>query len=232
MSQMPLALGGLGSPDFDNFWPARDTLLVSRLRVLAKNPDASQVLLSGHSGSGKTHLLMASCDAARDAGHTAVYLPLARLQLGAASEPLDADLVAIDDVGLAQTERPLAEWLFAEINRQHDRRHALLLALNSEFDPAQALLPDLASRLARSELLRLERHDDTGRKSILMHRAECAGIPLDQAAADYLLRHHSRDLPTLLQKLANLDRESLARGRRITVPLLREVLPPGLASEP
>jgi DnaA-homolog protein len=224
MSQMPLALGGLGAPDFDTFWPGHDGLLVARLRALAARPGSSQVLLGGPQSSGKTHLLMACCDAARAAGHSAVYLPLARLELAALAEPLDAELVAIDDVAMALTDRPLAEWLFTEINRQHDRQRALLMALSNESDPATSVLPDLASRLARSETLRLERHDDGARKAILLHRAELAGMPLDQAATDYLLRHQSRDLRVLLQTLADLDRESLARGRRITVPLLREVL--------
>ena len=224
MSQMPLALGGLGAPDFDRFWSGNDHLLLARLRALADHPGTSQVLLSGAPSSGKTHLLMACCDAARAAGHSAAYLPLARLQLDSPGEPLDAELVAIDDVGLALGNHALAEWLFAEINRQHDRQRALLLALGSEHDLSAALLPDLSSRLARSEMLRIERHDDEARKAILMHRAEHAGMPLDEAAADYLLRHHSRDLRTLLQTLANLDREALARGRRITVPLLKDVL--------
>jgi DnaA-homolog protein len=222
MSQMPLALGGLGAPDFDSFWTGNDDLLLARLRALADSPGSSQVLLGGAASTGKTHLLMACCDATRAAGHSAVYLPLARLH--SPDEPLDAELVAIDDVSQALTDRPLAEWLFTEINRQHDRQRALLLALGSDYEAAAAVLPDLASRLARSEMLRIERHDDEARKAILMHRAEHAGMPLDEAAADYLLRHHSRDLRTLLQTLANLDREALARSRRITVPLLKDVL--------
>ena len=155
MSQMPLALGGLGAPDFDRFWAGNDHLLLARLRALADHPGTSQVLLGGAPSSGKTHLLMACCDAARAAGHSAAYLPLARLQLDSPGEPLDAELVAIDDVGLALGNHALAEWLFAEINRQHDRQRALLLALGSEHDLSAALLPDLSSRLARSEMLRI-----------------------------------------------------------------------------
>ena len=72
MSQMPLALGGLGAPDFDRFWAGNDHLLLTRLRALADHPGTSQVLLSGAPSSGKTHLLMACCDAARAAGPAAL----------------------------------------------------------------------------------------------------------------------------------------------------------------
>jgi DnaA-homolog protein len=222
MSQLPLALGGLGPPDFEHFWPGADALALSRVQALALNPGADQLLLLGPLASGKTHLLMACCDQARTHGYSVAYLPLARLDADALQEPVNAQLVAVDDADRALTDRATAEWLFGEINRQHDHGRALLLAMNG--NPTEGVLADLVSRLARSEVLRLASHDDPARRAILLHRANQAGIPLDEAAADYLLRHHSRDLRALLLKLAELDREALARGRRITVPLLREVL--------
>ena len=39
----------------------------------------------------------------------------------------DAELVAVDAVDAAFADRTRAEWLFAQINRQHDRGPALLL---------------------------------------------------------------------------------------------------------
>lgn len=222
MSQLPLALGGLGPPDFEHFWSAEGAIAVARLQALAQRPGADQVLVSGPEGSGKTHLLLATCEAARLAGHSVAYLPLSRLDVAALTEPVDAELVAVDDVDRALGERALAEWLFGQINRQHDRGRALLLAVRGAMEAV--VLPDLGSRLARAEALHLEQPDDAARKSILLHRAARAGIPLEPAAADYLLRHAHRDLRSLLAQLAELDREALARGRRITVPLLREVL--------
>ena len=49
----------------------------------------------------------------------------------------------------------------------------------------------------------------------------------DVAAVDYLLRHGARELKSLMAQLAALDREALARGRRVTVPLIRQVLGQG-----
>jgi DnaA family protein len=224
MSQLPLALGGLDAPGFDNYWPGTDALAVARLRALAAAPGAAQVLVSGASAGGKTHLLLATCEAARAAGLSVAYLPLDRLDREDLGEPVDADLVAIDAVEAAADDRLRAEWLFAQINRQHDRNRALLLAMRGWPEVVASVLPDLASRLARTEKLQLAPHDDAARKAILLQRAERAGIPLEPAAAEHLLRHHSRDLRALLARLAELDREAMARGRRITVPLVREVL--------
>jgi len=222
MNQLPLALSGLGPPDFEQFWAGANTVALARLRALALQPGADQVLLGGAEGSGKTHLLLATCEAAREAGFSVAYLPLSRLEAQALTEPVDADLVAVDDVDRALADPVLAQWLFTQVNRQHDRCRALLLAGRGA--AADAVLPDLASRLARAEAVHLELPDDASRKAILMHRAQRAGIPLEPAAAEYLLRHHARDLRSLLARLSELDREALARGRRITVPLLREVM--------
>lgn len=222
MSQLPLALGGLGPPDFDSYYPGDDALVLARLQGLARSPGADQLLLCGAESSGKTHLLLACCELARALAHRVAYLPLKRLPVEALRETMDADLIAVDDADRAFVDRDWAVALFALINRQHDRRAALLLSAGGNV--AQAALPDLASRLARAETLRLAPRDDVQRRAILLHRAAQAGIPLDESAVDYLLRHGARDLRALMDLLARLDREALARGRRITVPLLRELL--------
>ncbi len=221
MNQLPLALSDLRPPDFEQFWPGANALALARMQALALSPGSGHVMIGGAASSGKTHLLLATCEAARQAGHGVAYLPLARVEADALTEPVDADLVAVDDIDRALADPLLAQWLFAQINRQHDRSRALLLA--GRGSAADAVLPDLASRLALAEAIPLSLPDDASRKAILLHRAECAGIPLDSAAAEYLLRHHARDLRSLLTRLSELDREALARGRRITVPLLREI---------
>ena len=223
-AQLPLALGGWREPEFESFWDEVDPLPLAHTRELAARPGSARVLLTGAADSGKTHLLIAACESARNAGHSVLYLPLKHLDASALAGPLQADLIAIDDADRAYADSARSEALFALINRQHDRNAALLIAARSGPEHTPLVLPDLASRLAQAQRLRLTEHGDDARKAILMFRAARAGIPLDPAAADYLLRHSARNLSSLMQKLAQLDRESLARGRRITVPLLREIL--------
>ncbi|GMU44331.1 MAG: DnaA regulatory inactivator Hda [Xanthomonadales bacterium] len=223
MSQLALALGGLDAPDFAHFWPGGDAPTAARLQALARAPESTQVLLLGAAGHGKSHLLLATCEAARAAGFGASYLPLDRLDDAGLADAVDDELVAVDAIDCACRDRTRAEWLFAQINRQHDRGRALLLAARALPDTSALVLPDLGSRLLRCERLALAAHNDDTRRAILLHRAAADGIPLDQAAADYLLHHHSRDLRALLARLKELDRAALAHGRRITVPLVRKV---------
>lgn len=221
MRQLPLSLGGLGPPSFANYHGLPGSLAADRLQRLARTTGGDRVLLSGPSGVGKTHLLMATCEAAREARQRVLYCPLPE-GLALLAEGGAVDLLAIDSLE-ATRQDPEAEFLvFAAINRQHDAHRALLMATRCPIE--DHALPDLRSRLAEAEQIPLDAADDEGRVAILMHRAAVAGLPLEAAAAQWLLRNTSRALPDLLATLSRLDREALSRGRRITVPLLREVL--------
>ena len=66
--------------------------------------------------------------------------------------------------------------------------------------------------------------DDVGRAEVLRQRAAARGLQFDEAALDWLLRRHSRDLSDLGMLFERLDQASLAAQRRLTVPFLRQVL--------
>ena len=85
-------------------------------------------------------------------------------------------------------------------------------------------MPDLRSRLSQCGRIPLAPLDDAGRGTVLRERAIRRGLVLDEAAIDWLLTRTGRDLGGLLALLEQLDRESLAAKRRITVPFLKRVL--------
>lgn len=223
-AQLPLALGQPGGQDFVHFLALDAGKAVERLRRFASAPGAERILLSGPADSGKTHLALACCGLAAEAGHALAYLPLARVDAAMLDAVPPLTLVVVDDACRASEDRARAEALFRLLNRQHDQRTAVLVAGRKLPGDPQQMLPDLVSRLAQMESLALPGHDDAGRLAILLHHAALAGTPLDPPAAEYLLRHHDRRLSSLLDALRQLDRESLARGRRISLPLVREWL--------
>lgn len=220
MNQLALALPGIGGATFDNFDAAPGAVAKLRLQALAQSPAEHMVLVLGPSGCGKTHLLLATAEAARDAGHRVAYGSLSNALANEWLQAASGDLVIVDDVDRA--DRKTAEALFALINRQHDRRRALLASAAALPDPPP--LPDLQSRLLRAEQLVLPGVDDDARRQILAHRAAQAGIPIEPAALDYLLRRAPRDLAGLMRLLDTLHQRSLEDQRRITVPWLRAVL--------
>jgi len=49
------------------------------------------------------------------------------------------------------------------------------------------------------------------------------GLTLSKPVLAHILRHHARDTASLFQLLDKLDRLSMARQRKVTVALLREL---------
>jgi len=47
---------------------------------------------------------------------------------------------------------------------------------------------------------------------------------MTEDVAQYLLRHHSRDIVELIALLQKLDKASMAAQRRLTIPFVRQIL--------
>ena len=71
----------------------------------------------------------------------------------------------------------------------------------------------------------MEALSDTDVRQVFLLAVDSKGLQMPNEAVDYLLKRHSRDLSSLLQTVALLDKESLAAGRaRITIPFLKSCL--------
>lgn len=226
-AQLPLPMPSEPEQRFDTFVDAPPGLLPWLAAFALGEETAATGFLQGPVGSGKTHLLLAACAHAREAGRNAGYLPLARAA-GRADEALQAlerhDLVALDDldgfVGDAAAERAL----FHFHNRAVQSGTRLLYAAASAPAGLPIDLPDLRSRLAQCTRMTVAQLDDQGRARMLQTRAARRGLVLEPAAIEWLLRRVGRDPAGLAAMLARLDTASLAAQRRITVPFLRGVL--------
>ena len=74
-------------------------------------------------------------------------------------------------------------------------------------------------------VLRLESLSDGDIRQVLLEAVDSKGLEMPGETVDYLLTRHKRDVGSLLETVALLDRESLAAGRaRITIPFLKSCL--------
>ncbi len=223
--QLPLALRFPPEQRFSTYLDAAPGVLARLQAVAEAGPGDVQYLQGGH-GSGKTHLLLASCAAAEVAGRRAQYLSLQRVRghARAAFEGLEhADLVALDDLDAIGGEPNDEVALFDLHNRLHDAGVGLVYAALATPAALAVELPDLRSRLAQCTLAPLRMLDDSGRAALLRQRAASRGLVLDEAALQWLLTRCSRDLSDLSTLFDRIDRASLAAQRRITVPFLRQL---------
>ncbi|WP_182212771.1 DnaA regulatory inactivator Hda [Stenotrophomonas acidaminiphila] len=224
--QLPLALRYPPDQRLESFIGAPDGAL-AQLRAAATGGSRDWVYLVGPAGSGKTHLALAVCAAAEQAGRGSAYLPLqaAAGRLGDALEAREGrDVVALDGLDAIAGQRGDEVALFDFHNRARAAGVTLLYTASAAPDALGLVLPDLRSRLSQCGRIMLDALDDDGRGAVLRERAIRRGLALDQAAIDWLLTRTGRDLGGLVVLLDRLDRESLAAKRRVTVPFLRKVL--------
>ena len=224
MSQQLLPLGANPRHTFENFCADGRSAALAALRELPAR--GGRLWLCGPAGAGKSHLLQAACHRARAAGRAAAYLPLGRRELApAALQNLERmALVCLDDLDAALGDADWERALFALLSRTQADGPALAMAARQAPAAAPAALPDLQSRLRGAALFRLRPLAPERQPEALRRRARSRGYELPEEAVAYLQSRVARDLETLCPLLDRLEERAFRERRRLTVPLLRELL--------
>lgn len=225
--QLPLGISLRPGATFEAWFAGPNGLALELLRRMAAGAGERQAWLAAAAGLGKTHLLQAACHEAARHGLRPAYLPLAA-DGGLRPAMLDGleslDLVCLDSVEAVGGDDGWETALFRLVNAARDSGTRLLFAARRTPAHLGVQLPDLASRLAWGPVLQLAPLDDAQKRDALVTRAQQLGLELPASAADYLVRHYARDFAGQLERLERLDHASLAAGRRLTVPFIKEVL--------
>lgn len=201
MKQLLLDIQPPAAPTLDNYVAGRNREALHSLRQAAcGSQDARFLYLWGPAGSGKTHLLRACADLARERG---------------------VPLVIADDVQHRDAAAQIT--LFNTYNQLREGNGALVAS--GDAPPMRmGLRDDLATRLSWGLVYQLYPLTDEEKAEALRAHAEARGMRLPDEVVDYCLRHLRRDLPTLLATLDALDEWSLTAKRPVTLPLLRQLL--------
>lgn len=224
--QLALAVQLRDDATLENFLalPKTQPLLAALHTQLAPAGEAF-IYLYGPAGSGKSHLLQASCHAA--AAKT-LYLPLADLRQYPATDVLQGverlDRVCIDDIHVVLGDPAWELGLFNFYNSARQQGCRLLVAGAAAPRALAVNLEDLRSRLSWGVVFQLAQADDADKSAILQFRAARRGLALSPGVANYIVSRAPRAMQELVAVLDRLDEASLAEQRGLSIPFVKEAL--------
>lgn len=224
--QLPLDVQLRDDATLDNFLATPQVQpLVAALQPAPGVEAEAMIYLYGPAGSGKSHLLQASCHVA---GNAALYLPLADLVQYPPEEVLQGveslALVCLDDVDQVLGKEDWELALFNLYNRAREQGCRLLVAGNAAPRVLAMDLPDLRSRLSWGIVYQLMEADDTHKAAILQFRADRRGLQMPAEVSSYITSRAPRAMDQLLELLDRLDRASLTEQRALSIPFVKKTL--------
>ncbi len=193
----------------------RDDFLAGRsneeaLRLVEAWPDWPDpvLLLEGPPGSGKSHL--AAIWAVRS-GATAVAA--ADLGMGAVPDLADAPALVVEDLDRGPLDEAA---LFHLLNLARERDRSILFTSGRPVAELGIGTRDLASRLRLAPSGHLGWPDDALLRAVLVKLFHDRQLVVDITVIEYVAKRIERSLGRAAAVVAELDRETLSQGRRVT----------------
>ncbi len=183
------------------------------------------VLVSGETGTGKSHLLQGCCHAAIASGNRAIYLPrLAHLD----PEVLEGfnlyDLVCLDNIDTVLDDHDWQVALYQLINDMKETGGSLVLSASASADNLQIDLADLKSRLTGSYLVNTSQLSDDDKLKVIRLKAARRGFDMSDEVCRFILGRAQRDMHHLARLVERLDAETIRRQKKVTIPFVKEAL--------
>ena len=230
MSQIPLPLFFDKRFSLQNYIAPNADYIKAQLTALFDETGESLIGICGGQDSGKTHLLNACAHYARHCRITFHLYDAAQL-IGATADHFSelpaGSVIGVDNLDLLAGNRAWEEQFYRLVNRVKAGELRFIFSLSRQPRDIGFRLPDLKSRLMWGLLIELNSPDDADIEDILRQRARLLGMVVGPDALAYLLSHFSRKLSDQMAMLYRLDFASLSSQRKITIPLIREVLSGG-----
>jgi chromosomal replication initiation ATPase DnaA len=178
------------------------------------------LVLTGLSGSGKTHL--ANLWLERSGGKLVTIDELVAQNSVTLTGTTKA--IAIDDADMVAGNATAEEKLFHLYNHLKEIQGSLLLTLTRGVGQAGFVLPDLRSRLLTLPATALGAPDDMLLQALIVKQFRDRQVALDAGVVAYLTPRMARDAASIRTLVDRLDHASLSEGRKITTALARRVL--------
>lgn len=217
MKQLPLPLSPRPARVFASFMAGSNDAALAQLQSWTQ--PSAPIYLWGPAASGKTHLLQALAQRCRERAHTVDWFDPARnlpWKLTAGTTLLVLDRCDTFD---AETQHA-AFGLFVEATTC-----GIQVVAAGRLPPVDLpLRDDLRSRLGWGDVHALVPLSEADTRLALRAEAQGRGMRLPDDVIEHLLTRFPRDLKHLMRLLDRLDEFGLAKHRKVTVALVRELV--------
>ncbi|MBF0803424.1 DnaA regulatory inactivator Hda [Neisseria sp. WF04] len=216
MNQLIFDFASRDYPSFDKFLGRSN----AELLYMLQQAQGQFVYVWGQPGSGKSHLLQAWVAQASQAGKNAVYVDAADTPLEETA--FEAEYLAVDQIDKLDSSGQAV--LFEIFNRLRNSGCGFLLLSGGVPPHALVLREDLRTRMGYCLVYDVKPLSDQEKIDALVSMAAARQLVVEPEIFHYLLNHWRRDTDSLMQMLDTLDRYAVSMGKRITLPLLRQLL--------
>ena len=210
---------------FEGFYiDPKNKQLISILENISINEN---MYIYGLKNSGKTYLLQSLCNKYSKNDKSSLFLPLKDV-IKYGVEIIDSienmDLVCIDGLEAVSQNKEWEIGLFNLINNAQQTGCRLVFTSSSEEGAINFSLADLDSRIRKFQSHEIFPISDDHLLKALKKITNLRSISLGEKEAQYLITYTKRNIADLIIILESLDQLSMENKRRITIPLIKELL--------
>jgi chromosomal replication initiation ATPase DnaA len=183
-------------------------------------PDSVAAIV-GPAGSGKSHL--AAIWAERSGAR---ILDAASLTIADVPRSLVTGALVIEDLAPSYVDE---QALFHLLNLAREDHAHLLITVRKRLDLENYALADVVSRLRVVPAIALGQPSDALLAAVLIKHFADRQLLVDQETIAYLVSRIERSLSAVRSTVSRLDTAALSLGRRVTKPLVTEILRENIA---
>lgn len=208
---------------FDNFICSANLEQKNMLLFFLNHPTEKTILLSGETGTGKSHLLHAACHHFQSQGGKASFVSLKHPTTISAllSAKLTNTLVCIDDVHLAENHIDLENLLFKLYNHA-ELENCLLIWSTQKSTPFSR--KDLQSRLQSMLSIQLKPYPPNDVLAITLQYLALTQSSIPSTVCEFLIKNYSRNIPKLISKLKEIEEHACSIQKKITLKMAKELI--------
>jgi len=216
--------------------------LLTQLKNSAEHATYNPVYLCGTSGTGKTHLLMATANALRDLNLSIVYVRaetftehvVTAIRAGEMrlfrQSYRNADVLIVDDVHLFAKKWATQEEFFHTFNTLHMAGKQIILSANCSPSQLTEIEPRLISRFEWGIVIPIEPIQHSETKKILEAKAKAMNCSLNSKVSEFLLDTFTSSTKSLCRALealilrSHLNPDNSVTTNQISLPYAQKQL--------